>query len=213
MKSIALTVAGLVLCAAASTAMAQDKAPSRSYRWVDDKGVVHYGDSVPAEFSRKQTSELNRQGVEVKQSAAQLSANDARSADERAAAVARQKQHDNFLLATYTSPRDIEQLRDERVGLVEAQIVAARGFLSSAQTRMKSLEQRVKTFKPYSDAPTARRMPDQLAEEIVRTLNEERLQRSMVDKKGVEKEQLRATFQADIDRYHTLLASRTSNSR
>lgn len=213
MKPIVSTVASLALCVAASVAMAQEKAGSRAFRWVDDKGVVHYGDSVPPEFARKQTSQLNPQGVEISQSAAQLSASEAKSAEEKAAAVARQRQHDNFLLATYTSPRDIEQLRDERLGLVEAQIVAARGFLTAAEARMKSLQERAKSFKPYSDNPNARRMPDPLAEEIVRTLSEERLQRSTVAKKGIEKDQLRASFQADIDRYQALLASRTSGSR
>jgi hypothetical protein len=213
MKPTLSAVASLLFCAAASLAMAQEKPAPRAFRWVDDKGVVHYGDSVPAEFSRKQTSQLNPQGVEISQSAAQLSASDAKSAEEKAAAVARQKQHDNFLLSTYTSPRDIEQLRDERLGLVEAQIVAARGFLAAAETRMKSLQERAKSFKPYSASPNARRMPDPLAEEIVRTLGEERLQRATVEKKGVEKDQLRASFQADIDRYHALLASRTSGSR
>ena len=160
MKTIASTVASLLLCATAVPALAQEKPAQRAFRWVDDKGVVHYGDSVPAEFSRQQTSQLNPQGVEVHQSPAQLSPNDAHSAEEKAAAVARQKQHDSFLLATYTSARDIEQLRDERVGLVEAQIVAANGFLASAESRMKALLDRAKNFKPYSDNPTARRMPD-----------------------------------------------------
>jgi hypothetical protein len=209
MKSISLTVAGLVLFAALAMAQAADKSSTRSFRWVDDKGVVHYGDTVPAEFARKQTSELNEQGVELRQSPAQLSPGDAKSAQEREAAAARQLQHDRFLLSTYTSTRDIEQLRDERVSLVDAQIVAAGGFLSAADTRMKALWTRALNFRPYSEAESARRMPDQLAEEIVRTVNEERTQREVMRRKQEEKERLRASFQSDIDRYQALLASRS----
>jgi hypothetical protein len=209
MKPISLTVAGLVLFAALATAQAADKSSTRSFRWVDDKGVVHYGDTVPAEFARKQTSELNEQGVELRQSPAQLSPGDAKSAQEREAAAARQLQHDRFLLSTYTSTRDIEQLRDERVSLVDAQIVAAGGFLSAADTRMKALWKRALNFRPYSGAEGARRMPDQLAEEIVRTVNEERAQREVMRRKQEEKERLRASFQSDIDRYQALLASRS----
>lgn len=209
MKPRSLVVAGLALFAA--FAQAQEKAPSRSYKWVDSKGVVHYGDSVPAEFARSQTSELNAQGVEMRQSPAQLSPGDANSAEERQAAAARQQQHDQFLLATYTSVRDIEQLRDERVGLIDAQILAARGFLSAAENRMKSLQQRAASFRPYSANATARRMPDPLAEEIVRTLSEERAQRSVMQQKQVEKDRLRATFQSDIDRYQTLITRRSAS--
>jgi len=207
--AVAAAVASVVLVAA--LAQAQDKPAARSFKWTDSKGVVHYGDSVPAEFARSQTSELNAQGVEMRQSPAQLSPNDLRSAEEREAMVARQKQHDQFLLSTYTSVRDIENLRDERVGLIEAQIVAARGFLSAAETRMKSLQQRAGSFRPYSSADTARRMPDPLAEEIVRTLSDERTQRDVMQKKQEEKDRLRSTFQYDIDRYQTLLARRSAS--
>ncbi len=209
MKPRSFAVAGLVLFAA--LAQAQDKAPTRNFKWTDSKGVVHYGDSVPAEFAHAQTTELNAQGIEMKRSPAQLSPSDARSAEEREAAIARQQQHDQFLLATYASVRDIEQLRDERVGLIEAQIVAAQGFLVAAENRMKSLEQRANGFRPYSAAPTARRMPDPLAEEIVRTLNEERSQRDVMQQKQVEKDKLRSTFQSDIDRYQALITRRSAS--
>lgn len=205
-----VAVAGLVLFAA--LAHGQEKpAQQRSFKWTDSKGVVHYSDRVPAEFAPAQTSELNAQGVEVRQSPAQLSPNEARSAEEREAARARQQQHDQFLLATYTSVRDIEQLRDERVGLIDAQIVAARGFLNAAETRMKALQQRANGFLPYSQAPMARRMPDPLAEEIVRTLNEERAQRDVMEQKQQEKDRLRSAFQSDIDRYQMLLTRRSAS--
>ena len=38
-------------------------------------------------------------------------------------------------------------------------------------------------FKPYSSEPNARRMPDDLAEELVRTLNEARTQRKALEAK------------------------------
>ena len=38
-------------------------------------------------------------------------------------------------------------------------------------------------FKPYSSEPDARRMPDDLAEELVHTLNESRTQRNALDAK------------------------------
>ena len=43
----------------------------------------------------------------------------------------RQKQHDSFLLATYTSVKDIEQLRDERLLQVHGQRVAAEQYVAS----------------------------------------------------------------------------------
>ncbi len=65
----ALCAAVALAAAAASTAAAAANttagSPAQTYRWVDDKGVVHYGDSVPAEYAQKERSVLNGQGVEV----------------------------------------------------------------------------------------------------------------------------------------------------
>ena len=47
-------------------------------------------------------------------------------------------------------------VRISRVGLVDAQILAARGFLSAAENRMKSLQVRANNFLPYAASPTAR---------------------------------------------------------
>ena len=44
----------VALCAAVAAAAANSPTtPSQTYRWTDDKGVVHYGDSVPSEYAQK----------------------------------------------------------------------------------------------------------------------------------------------------------------
>ena len=58
----------VALCTADAAAAANNPsatAPTQTYRWVDDKGVVHYGDSVPSEYSQQERSVLNGQGVEI----------------------------------------------------------------------------------------------------------------------------------------------------
>jgi hypothetical protein len=47
-------------------------------------------------------------------------------------------------------------------------------------------------------------MPDRLADSLVRTLNETRTQRNLLDSRRAEETALRAQFQADIDRYRQL---------
>ena len=37
----------------------------RLYRWVDDQGVVHYGDHVPAEYADAEKQVLNMRGVTI----------------------------------------------------------------------------------------------------------------------------------------------------
>lgn len=203
-------ITGIALLAVTTlTLAASDPAKhGKSYKWVDKQGVTHYGDSVPPEYAQGHTSVLNPQGVELKRTPAQLSAPELAAASTAAEIEARNQQHDQFLLTTYTSTRDIEQLRDERLSQIEGQVVVTRGYIEAVAKRVVALEARAMSFKPYSDNPAARRMPDALAEEIVRSVNEGKLQRVVLETKQAEQREMRVKFQTDIDRYQALVASR-----
>jgi hypothetical protein len=195
-----------IAVSAAAGAADSSSGGGKVYRWVDDKGLVHYGDSVPSEYSHTERSVLNNQGVEVghiegTQNAQQL-------ADQaRAASAAQQRaQHDQFLLATYLSTKDIEQLRDERIGLMDAQVRSATIYIDNLTTRLTALQDRAVRFKPYSSDANARRMPDELAEELVHTLNEARTQHLALEAKRNEIVETRAQFDGDIQRYRELTA-------
>lgn len=184
---------------------------SVAYKWTDDQGIVHYGDSVPPQYAQKERAVLNSRGVEVRKLDAQKTPEQL-AADERA----RQddfklKQHDAFLLNTYTSVKDIEALRDLRLDQMRVQRVAAEQYVDGLHTRLIALQERVRTFKPYSPRPNAHRMPDDVAEDLVHTLNELRTQKNALNVKTEEETTLKAQFQADIERYRELRAKTASN--
>ncbi|HEY8052970.1 MAG TPA: DUF4124 domain-containing protein [Steroidobacteraceae bacterium] len=175
-----------------------------AYRWVDEQGVVHYGDHVPPEDTSKERAIINGRGVEVGHLDAQKSA-DQIAADERTrAAAVRKKEHDSFLMTTYTSVKDIEGLRDSRLGQLKGQREAAEQYVESLRSRLGALQTRALVYKPYSPRADARRMPDDLAENLVRTANELKVQSGAYAAKSAEEAQLRAQFQADIERYREL---------
>ena len=204
---LVLAISALLVPAFAAAADASKG--TRSYRWVDEHGVTHYGDAVPPEYAAQGRSELNAQGVEMKQYPRQLSPDEASAAQKNAAEEAKQRQHDAFLLNTYTRVADIEQLRDERIGLVDGQIMVARGSIDGNRQRLAELERRMRVFRPYSDVPSARRMPDQLAEEIVRTLKERDSLLELLASHEAQKLAQRAQFDADIARYRELTLRKT----
>lgn len=205
---LACYAAALALSLPAAGATDNSSGGGKVYRWVDDRGVVHYGDSVPSEYSQTERSVLNSQGVEVGHieggKNAQQQAEQARAAN----AAQQRAQHDQFLLATYLSTRDIEQLRDERVALMEAQIKSGTAYIDTLATRLAALQDRAQRFKPYNSEPNARRMPDDLAEDLVHTLNEARTQRLALEAKRNEIVETRAQFDGDIQRYRELTAKR-----
>jgi hypothetical protein len=195
----------LILISAVSQAASSAKP---TYKWVDADGVTHYGDSVPPEYAQGSRSELNDQGVEIRRLPASLSPEAAAAADKAAADESRRRQHDLFLLTTYTSTRDIEQLRDERIALVEGQLTIARSSIESADGKMQAITKRIANFKPYSKAANARRLPDALAEEAVRALQDHRSLSQVIATREQEKQELHKQFDTDLARYRELTANR-----
>lgn len=192
--SLAMTVAVLPAHGAGSNA-------KPSYSWTDKDGVRHFGDTVPPEYASQARAELNAQGVALREYPRQLSPAEAAEAQKAAAEKERRRQRDTYLLTTYTTVDDIEQLRDERIGLIDGQMEIARGSLASVGQRLETAQKRMLNFKPYSAAPNARRVPDQLAEEVVRALSERRSMMATLASREKDKSDLRAEFDADIDRY------------
>ncbi|MBV8784753.1 MAG: DUF4124 domain-containing protein [Gammaproteobacteria bacterium] len=193
-----------LLCASALCgAQTTPKKGPVAYRWVDDQGVVHYGDAIPPQYAQQARSELNREGIEVGHSDAQKTSEQLKAEQHARADVLRQRQHDSFLVSTYTSVRDIEALRDSRLTQLQGQRTAAQQYVDSLHARLGALQSRALNFAPYSSS-SARRMPDDLAENLVRTLNEVRTQTAALAAQNDQEKSLREQFDADIQRYKEL---------
>jgi len=200
------TAAGL--CLIGQALLAAETTPS--YSWVDKNGERHYGDSVPPEYAHSERRVLNNQGVEVQHVDAELNATQRADQLKHDQLAHDREQHDNFLLTTYTSTKDIERLRDERLDQIDGQIKAANAYIETLNARLKQLQARALLFKPYNTKPDARKMPDDLAEQLVRASSDLRSQQKAMDKRRQDQVDVRAQFEADIARYRELTASRSS---
>jgi hypothetical protein len=190
--------------APSSHAASQSSQKGIAYRWVDEQGVVHYGDHIPPQYASQDRTILNSQGVEVGHLDARKTPEEEAVAARAREALMKQKQHDAFLVSTYTSVKDIEALRDARLDQMKGQRAAAEQYVESLRVRLSSLQSRALTYRPYSK--DARRMPDDVAENLVRTVNELRVQSSSLAAKSAEEAALRSQFQDDIERYRELHA-------
>jgi hypothetical protein len=195
----------------ASAAHAQSKSSQggakQTYKWIDDQGVTHYGDSVPSEYSQREQRVLNSQGLEVQKRQAEMTPAEAAAFAARQKEESRRKQHDMFLISTYPSVKEIENVRDIRLDQINGQITAAEGYISSLTTRGEELKRRAQLFAPYNTKPGARRMPDDLAEEMVRVMSELRTQNSALNAKHTEHQSVVAQYDEDIKRFKELRTS------
>jgi uncharacterized coiled-coil protein SlyX len=209
MKTFCSVVAALaVLALTAAPAHGADSKSSTTYMWIDKNGKKQYGDSVPPEYSQAEKRILNKDGIETRREGPPKTAEQLMEERRQREAVERKMQHDRFLVTTYNSVKDIERLRDERLDQLGAQVTAAQGYIATLDSRLQALQQRAQQFKPYNTAPNARRMPDDLAEQLVRGQSEASAQRKSLERKKQEMADVRAQFDADSVRFAQLQEER-----
>jgi len=139
----AIAVLGFV-CAAGTAAAA-----GGMYKWVDDQGVVHYTDRIPAESVSKGATVLDKQGRSVKTidpapTAEQRKAIEAEAERQRdlAKANAEQARRDRALTQSFSSEAEIDVARARAVSTMEAQLTTIGAYIADMTRRKQELEKR-----------------------------------------------------------------------
>ena len=183
------------------------ESPQKLYRWVDAEGVVHFGDSVPAEYAEIEKQVLNEHGVTVdvlrgKKTEEEIA--EEKRQEEIQLALELQRRADQALLATYLSVDEIEMHRDRRIELFQAQTRVTELYLRNQRRRLESLQKEASNFRPYSSDPDAPLIERDLADDIAETKDiigrhEINLERFQDDEANI-----LARFDGDIARFRLL---------
>ncbi|HET6629590.1 MAG TPA: DUF4124 domain-containing protein [Woeseiaceae bacterium] len=186
---------------------AADEQEQKLYRWVDEQGIVHYGDSVPARYADADKQILNEHGITIdvvsgKKTEEELA--EERRQAELEAERERQRRQDRALLATYLSVEEIIMHRDRRVELFQAQARVTELYLRNLQRRLEKLQQLASRYRPYSEDPNAEMIDPALSADIADTReaiarHQKNLQRFKEDEQSIV-----ASFNTDIDRFKML---------
>ena len=174
------------------------------YKWIDEQGVIHYGDHIPPEYAGQEQHVMNSQGVEINRLEAQKSPEALAAEEQKRAEAEQSKNRDRNLLNTYASVQEIERLRDQRVTLLSDQIKVTSQFLEVLNGKLKKLRVSSMHFKPYNSDPGAPAMPDQIAEDLVRVGNDIRTQEQNLREKRSEETIMSKQFDSDIARFKEL---------
>lgn len=194
-KLLIALIAGLTFCLPASAKM---------YKWVDDKGVTHVGDTIPPEYANKSNVEMDK-GRTVKKTEIltpeQRRAKEAVDAKKRAddEASLDQKRRDKALVNTYSNEKEIELARSRNLQQVEARI-------SSIGSQLKMAGDNLLALQKEADARTAagRKVPPSLHEDIQESqMRLNKLQQDL-EKSKAEKTAVEARYDADKARYKEL---------
>ena len=178
---------------------------AKTFKWVDDQGVTHYGETIPPEYANKDRQTLNKSGAVIKTqdilSPEERHAKEAESAKKNAAAVVTkdQKRYDKSLTSTYSSVEEIELSRTRNIQQVDARI-------NSIRARLKMTDANLLNLQIDADARTkaGQKIPASLHDEIAETLDRANHLQSDLDKQMAEIQEVESRFDADIARYKEL---------
>jgi hypothetical protein len=204
MKNLLSTIALLVLLplAASATETAQ-----KLYRWVDSDGVVHYGDSIPAEYTNLERHVVNNHGITVDVMRAKRTAEEIaeeKRQDDLRLARDLQRRQDQALLATYLSVDEIVLHRDRRVELFQAQARVTELYLSNLKRRLDGLEEEASLYRPYSINPDAEMIDPDLAGDLVTTKDTIERHQANLQRFHDDEQNIVARFDGDINRFKRL---------
>ena len=181
-------------------------ASAATYRWVDENGQVHFGDTIPPEYAKQQKEELNEQGftvrtIEKAKSVEELEAERLAKIEQekRDAEIAEQRLYEQRLLTTYETEAALLRAQEKRVESIESQLTLARGQLEARETILGLLQQQA------AERERAGQQPGQkLLDDMATTQRQIDARHVHIEELEVEMADVKRRFDADLALYRKL---------
>lgn len=178
------------------------------FRCRDEQGQKRFGSSIPPECVGQDIEVLSDRGnvIRVIDGTKTMAEKAARKSTEEAEqkAKADAEMRDRMLLDTYLSVADIERLRDQRIDLVEGQLIIDEQTLKSLLDRQNAALEQVQHFRPYNPVANARAIPDNMIVDMVSIATNLITTEDRIASKKAEVQELQAKFTSDILRFKEL---------
>lgn len=178
---------------------------AKTYKWIDDKGTTHYGETIPAEYANKDRTLLDQSGAIIKtqevltqEERRAKEAEKAKSSAEEAA-VRDQKLHDKSLTDTYSNVKEIELSRSRSIQQVESRINSINSQLKMTMDSLLGLQADMDARRKAGG-----KIPPSLKDDIKDTQQRVNNLQLDLDKYKAEKQAVDARYDADKARYKEL---------
>ena len=205
----AAIVVTVSVAAAAAVLFSGGPARAATYKWVDEKGVVHYTDKMPPEAVDKASVELNKSGVPINRTDKALTPEQRRANEqeaERAREAARAQEEiarrDRALVASYTSEAEIDLARNRSLQTINNVILSSQAFSDQLTKRKADVE----TKKTQSQGKPIVAVLDRELESIDAELGR---QNDLIAQKKRESAAITAKYDADKQRWRELVAAKS----
>jgi len=182
-----------------------------TYRWVDTKGKVHYGDVMPSQQSGLGHMELDKQGRVVREMPRTLltpeerrrRAEETATHEEHLRRVEDQQRRDRALLSTYADETEIDLARDRAMELEQLALNGLHARLGASAAKLSFANSQLARFRAARVAEPANiiQMRDEAQVELARTGEAIRQREKTMN-------DLKQRFEADAERFLELMELR-----
>lgn len=184
-------------------------AMAKLYKWVDENGTTHYGETIPPEYADKDRAELNKAGRIVKKqdvlTSEELRAERNKTEQEAARkrnedqAVIEKKRRDKALVDTYSNVNEIDLARkrnlqqiESRINGINANVKMASDNLLGLQKEAEALSSKNKKIPPslQEDLDEAQARLDKLNKDLEKPLAEKAAMEARYDEDKIRYKEL-----------------------
>lgn len=163
-------------------------------KWKDEKGVTHYGDKIPPQYSNIENSVINKQGITVKRNMPVTNKDEAVSQ-----AKIEQDKKDKALLSAFTNESEIDLARDRNL---QSDQVALEGLA----LQKTNTEKRLASSQKYAQSFTNKKKP--VPVDVANDIKTNQAEMAKIDQQIANHKALmeatRQRFDADKQRYIAL---------
>jgi hypothetical protein len=200
-----ILAASLLMALALPVAAQQQLAPKKIQCWTDAQGNRACGDHVPPEYAKQERQTVDSQGrtreTLQRQKTPEEIAVEQQAAAEAAAARAladRQAAYDRFLVDSYSSVKDLERARNERLATLDGRMNLANQSIEGSEVSKAELRKRIDVMLKKGRPVT---VPQKQLREVEKTLRDNR---AAIEQMQKDREQVCVDFLRDIQRYQEL---------
>jgi hypothetical protein len=166
----------------------------RIQKWVDEKGVTHYGDRVPVQYAGQKSVEITSQGVPIKRKTPLANPKDKQVAE--SGQLNEQERRDRALLNSFTTEKEIDLARDRNLQMDEVAMQSLKLRLGNAEQRLEKTNATITDFIQKNKP-----VPADLTETQTQQQAEVRKIREQMRQKEASMEATRQRFDHDKQRF------------
>ena len=194
-----LRCVGVLLLVMLLAASASGNSGRKFYRWTDSQGKTHFSDQLPLEAIRKGHRVVDERGMTVEVREPPKTAEERAREKAEAAARERQARKDRELLMTYSSERQLLEVRDKRLESADLIISINAKQLAELEDQLAEVEQQIAKLNKAGRKPSQRLLEQQeaLAERV-------KNKRDYLGQRRRERQEIVEQFKADLKRFREL---------